>query len=135
MLNNLNIFHPWHKNVCFSQARVAGRNDQVPLAILLPWANVFSTSSTTLPTSRTAALQLFKEASSLRCWSRMGWNAVSIFSGKHPTASFCNEDDQVLTHLKIRHIKTSNRQQIKHQTVTTTCLLFSLSGHPSSLSW
>jgi len=132
--SNLEKFHPFNRNVSISQARVDGRTYWVTLEIFLPWDNVFSTSSTTLPTPWTEALQFFKAASSLRCSSRTGWKAESIFSGKHPTASFCIEDDQALTHLKIRNIKASNRQQIKLRRAIATCLLFSR-GHPSSLSW
>lgn len=106
-----------------------GKTPQFNLLILLPWESVFSTSSTSLPTWDTAALHLFKAASSLECSSFTECNAVSIFSGKHPIASFCNEDDQDTTYLKIKYIKTKPNRWINHlsKSAAATCLLISMS--------
>jgi len=109
-----------------------GKKPQFDLLVLLPWESVFSTSSTSLPTWDTAALHLFKAASSLGCSSFTECNAVSIFSGKHPIASFCN-DDQDTTYLKIKYIKTKPKMRINHilESAAATFLLISMSGRPS----
>lgn len=110
-----------------------GKKRQFDLLVLLPWDSVFSTSSTSLPNWDTAALHLFKEASSLGCSSFTKCNAVIIFSGKHPIASFCNEDDQDTTYFKIKYIKTKPNMWINHilESAAATCLLISMSGRPS----